>query len=519
MYDVTDSNDPTPSRIFRENVDPARGWPGAPTNLGEQIIPHIFTVSGVTGLAGRAYLNADEAIRHAPQNAERMRVDCGIMECVEARQRASALLNWHLEPEVDCPEAKELVSDVTAIIRRTPRFMELRRWLLEAVWYGRSAAALQFSSREIAGRQRLAVSRWEPRHGDKLIFRYDDGTGKYPIDQVGIRMGVLGQIDNRVIGLRKQQIQTTEQGIVYWLSEWERKTVIVHKHMVEDGIFEDSRTSGRIHGVGIRSRIYWTWYVMVECLQRAIEYLDRSAFGVELWRYPANNPTAKRAAEQAAKNNVGGGRSIIMVPIPPGDQQDLFGVEHIEPGLQGVDRLLEVIKTYFGHKIKRYILGQTLTSEADATGLGSGVSDAHLATFADIVAYDSRNLEETLSEDFVRHVQLWNFPHSAKHYLHFVIDTEAPDTQKRMEALKSAWDMGARIKATDIMDIIGASMPTDEDQQVFNPQVVGGIMQMQQMQAGGGATPVPLAPSTPEQMTAIVAQAFQQGGAMLQFAG
>jgi phage gp29-like protein len=208
-----------------------------------------------------------------------------------------------------------------------------------------------------------------------------------------------------------------------------------------------------------------------------------------------------------------------MVPVPPGDQQDLFGVEHIEPGLQGVDRLLEVIKTYFGHKIKRYILGQTLTSEADATGLGSGVSDAHLATFADIVAYDSRNLEETLSEEFVRHVQLWNFPQSAKHYLHFVIDTEAPDTQKRMEALKSAWDMGARIKSTDIMDIIGASMPTDEDPQVFNPQVVGGIMQMQQMQAGGGATPVPLAPSTPEQMTAIVAQAFQQGGAMLQFAG
>ena len=506
-----------PSAVFAAAFDPAQNWPGAPVNFGQQVVPHIYTVAGQSGLAGRAYLNADEAVRHNRANAERMRVDCGIMECLEARQRASALLNWHLEAEDDTSQAsKDLAKDLTKIIKRTPRFLEMRRCLLESIWYGRYATALQFGSQEIAGCRRLAVTRWEPRHGDKLVFRYDDGTGKYTPDQVGIRLGVMGQLDTRPLGLNKQQVQYTEQGMVYWLAEWERKTMIVHKHTVEDGVFEDSYSSGRIHGVGVRSRIYWTWYAMVECLQRALEYLDRSAFGVELWRYPANNPRHKADTERAAKQNVGGGRSIVMVPVFPGDQQDQFGVEHIEPGLQGVDRLLDVIKTYFGHKIKRYILGQTLTSEADSTGLGSGVADAHLATFSDIIQYDSRNLEETLTEDFVRHLQLWNFPKTAKTYMRFVIDTEAPNVQEKMDAYKSAWDMGLTIKASDVADVIGASMPTDSEKQLFNPRIVGGILQMQSGAGGMDGASVPMQPSTPEQLKALIMQALMgsnsQGG-------
>jgi len=517
---TTDLTDPTmrPSEVFARATDPAQAWGGAPPNFGEQVIPHIFTVAGQSGLAGKAYLNADEAIRHSEANAERMRVDCGIMECLEARQRASALLNWHIEPENESAEAKIIASRLEKILSRTPRFLEMRRCLLEGVWFGRYAVANQFASKDIQGQRAITVSRWEPRHGDKLVFRYDDGSRDYPVDQVGIRLGVHGQIDNRMLGLNRQQIEYTEHGIVYWLSKWERETVIVHKHSVEDGIFDDPYTSGRIHGVGVRSRIYWTWYAMVECLQRALEYLDRSAFGVELWRYPANNARAKADTERAAKNNVGGGRSIILIPVPMGENQDLYGVEHIEPGLQGVDRLLDVIKTFFGHKIKRYILGQTLTSEADATGLGSGVADAHMATFADIVAYDSRNLEETLTEDLVRPIQKWNFPGSERHYMKFIIETESADVQGRLDALKKVWEMGFAIAESDLADAAGLSVPTDGEKTVFDPTIYSAIMQMR-----NGNTNQPLQPSTPEQLQQLIMQALRgpsgTGGGILSLAG
>lgn len=499
-----------PSEIFARAQDPAQVWDGAPPNFGEQVVPHIFSVAGQSGLAGRAYLNADESIRHSEKNAERMRVDCGIMECLEARQRASALLDWHIECEDDqSAEAKELKSHLERILARTPRFMEMRRCALEAIWYGRYGIATQYASRNIGGVQRKAVCRWEPRHGDKLLFRYSDGSPDYVADQVGIRIGVHGQQDNRTLGMNRQQIEYTEQGAVYWLSDWERKLMIIHKHSVEDGVFHDPYTSGRIHGVGVRSRIYWTWYAMVECLQRALEYLDRSAFGVELWRYPQNNPVAKAATERAAKQNVGGGRSIIMVPVPPGDQGNQYGVDHIEPGLQGVDRLLNVIKEFFGHKIKRYILGQTLTSEAEATGLGSGVADAHLATFADIVAYDSRSLEETLTEDLLRPVQLWNFPGSEGHYLKFIIENEPPDVERRLQAAKQAWDMGARISAKDVADLTGVSIPNTDEDVVFNPQVVGAMMQIE----NGDGQPLPA--GTDSQLTEAIASALNNSGSLI----
>jgi hypothetical protein len=501
-----------PSSIFAKAQDPASVWPGAPANFGEQVLPHIYTVSGQAGLAARAYLNADEALKYGGTvNSERMRVDCGIMECLGARQRATALLNWHIEAETESDEAKILKDAMTKILKRTPRFLEMRRNLLEAVWYGRYGVAKQFGSIDVCGRRQTGCVNWEPRHGDKLVFRYDDGTRMYQAGQVGIRIGMAGISAGRgVTKLNRDQISAADQGMIYWLSDWERKTVIVHKHEVEDGIFEDSLTSGRIHGVGARSRVYWTWYAMCECLQRALEYLDRSAFGVEIWRYPANNPRAEAQTKAAAKKQVSGGRSVVFVPVFPGEQQDLYGVEHIEPGLAGVDKLLDCVKTYFGHRIKRYILGQTLTSEAEATGMGSGVADAHLATFADIVQYDARNLEETLTTDFLRVLQLMNFPKSNHIQLNFVIDTDAPNIKEKMEALKAAWEMGLQIKDSDVADIVGVSLPTETDKRLFNPQVVGAILQM--TQGGSGplqpAMPAP-PPSSPEQFAAAVISALQ----------
>ncbi len=123
-----------------------------------------------------------------------------------------------------------------------------------------------FGVKNIKGKRRTCLVRWEPRNGDKLVFRFDTGDGRYSGDQVGIRIGTMGQSRGF---LNPKQIQNTEHGPVYWLNDYERQLISIHKHTREDGDFEDPYSSSRIHGVGIRSRIYWTWYAMVECLQRA----------------------------------------------------------------------------------------------------------------------------------------------------------------------------------------------------------------------------------------------------------
>lgn len=453
--------------------DPARGT-GAPPNFGMDVVPHIHTASGRFGVASKSYLNMDEALQDSRENAQRMRADCGIMESVEGRQRAVALCSWHIKPDDEkSQEQKDLAVAMTAILENTPHFTEYRRVIQEAIWYGRYAIANQFGSKNIRGKWQTVVRRWEPRHGDKLVFRYDDGSHDVDPDQVGIRVSTSMQssLANNRDEKGRSRVQATESGLVFWLNRWERQTVVIHKHLIEDGPWDQPRMAGRIHGVGIRDRIYWTWYAMIECLQRVIEYLDRAAFGIEIWPYQAGNDRAKRETESAAFKAMGGGRTVILAPIPPGEDADRFMPQLVEPGLGGVNTTIEIIRTYFGHKIKRYILGQTLSSEAESTGMGSGVADAHLATLADILAYDAIKQSETLTTDLLRPLQLWNYPKSSHISLKLIVDTESDNARERLQSIGQAYQMGLKIKADEIYKIVGTARPDAEDEILANPQI------------------------------------------------
>jgi hypothetical protein len=474
-----------PASFLMESAkDPANAWPGAPPNFGEPVVPHIMTVSGRIGT--KAYQWADEALRDSRVNADKMETDCGIMECVEARQRSQCLLNWHIQAEDDqSMEQRQLADEMTRIIRRTPEFLQIRWQASKCIWYGRSGVAMQYKKDYVGSHMRTIVKHSEPRHGDKFVFRWDDGSHEYDPQQVGIRITAgYHEIPNSkfidAAGQERNLIEATQYGLVRWFTPEERKLLILDKHIIEDGPFDDPVRAGAIHGVGIRDRIYWTWYGMIECLADVLSYLERSAFGVEIWTYPAGNEQARLRTEAAAKKQTSGGRSVLIVPKERGENSEDFGVQQIEPGLGGIESAMSLVKEYFGHKIKRYILGQTLTSEAAGTGLGSGVADAHMATFADIVKFDAVGREETLTRDFLRPLQLWNFPKSRGIYLRFVIDTESPDSDGKMQGYQAAWNMGAGLKEEEVLSIIGASMPKATDRVLRNP-----ALQQQPMQIPG----------------------------------
>ena len=487
-----------PARLIQDSLrDPATGIQGASPNLGRILPPHIYTVQGRAGTMARVYRNADEAMRDSITNAHRMRNECGVMECLQARQRGTCLLKWHLEPEDNKDQKQEkLCQELTTIIERIPRFMEMRRNLMEAIWYGKYGVVYQWDHRQIGGHIRHAIVHWEPRHGDKLVFRYDDGTGKYDPRQVGIRIGAgyeLSKIRAMYPDYQRDKISPTDQGLAYFLDKWERETLMaIHKHEIEDGPWEDPYASGAIHGMGIRSRIYWSWYQSQELLSYLLEYTERASLGVEIWPYEFGNPDSYDKTREAAEERIGGGRSIVLMPVYRGEDAQMMTIQHIEPGLGGLESLKSVIEDYFGKRIKRYILGQVLTSEAEATGLGSGVADAHLATYADIVRYDSTNLEETLTTDLVRPLQLLNFPSMRNVFVRFRIDTESDQAEKIMAGYEQGWQMGLKIKAEDVYQLIGATAPDDDDEVLQNPQ----FMQAQaMMQAPGGGAPTGALPN------------------------
>ena len=478
--------------------DPSAIVPGTAPNFGNYVVPHMLSFQTLLSSIAKVYRFSDEALRNAWESAIAMRNDCGIMESLEARQRACALLDWDIVPEEGeekDPSQQELCSQLKRIVRRISRFTEYRFNAMHAIWYGRYGIQNRYQWDDVGGTMRLLPKRmgdnpgWKPINGDKLVFRYDDGTrpGSQPADQLGIRVSSRFS-ENDQVGQRwrvekvSSSLEPTHVGMAYFLAPLERQTILVHKHTIEDGDYYSSDHAGSIHGVGIRSRIYWDWFQKQECLAFLMEYLERSAGGIEIWNYPAGNAEAKTAAENAATKRVSHGRNIILNPKPPGEDAALFGVEIVEPGMAGIEALKDLLTTFFGHRIKRYILGQVLSSEAEATGLGSGVAELHLDTFLQIVKYDASNLEETLTHELVRILQLFNFPDSMGMFVRFKIKTEDDDVEKRLASLKTAHDMGARIRERDVHECVGVSAPNPGDIVLPSPQ--------QQLPPGvGGAIP------------------------------
>jgi len=449
---------------------------------GSPVVPHILTYTGYSSL-GRVYRNPDEAIRHSHVNALYMRNDLATMECVEARQRLVALTPWHLE--TDNPKSsieKELCAGMTSILKRIPRWTEYRRSLQEGIWYGRSANQGTFGRTMINGRKCTTLQpsiygpAWMPINGDKLAFRYGS-------NQIGIRIGWSLPDSQQSFfddeGKERQVEITSGYGRCYFLDDEDRERVVLHKHMIEDGDYLDPVAAGSLHGVGIRSRIYWTWYQKHSTLQLLMEYLERSAVGFEVWTYPWGNKAALTETQNAAINRLGFGKNIVFVPRMPNDP-DLYSFQHQETGLQGIEMIDNIIHKYFEWQIKRYILGQITSSEPEGAGLGSsGLTDFQADTLANIIKYDAKNSDESITTDLVATLQRKNrhvLPAGTEDvHVRFVSDTEDEEVKEKLEALEKAVGMGLRIKVDDVYETLGYEKPGPDDECIGGQQQTAGV--------------------------------------------
>ncbi|GAB4143807.1 MAG: hypothetical protein Kow0040_32640 [Thermogutta sp.] len=439
-------------------------------NLGDAPVPNAVTFIGMSGGAARTYLPSDEALQHSWANAQFMRQDLAVMEPLEVRKRAVALLDWHIEPDdPDDREQAEAAEEVTYLLRRLPNFTQYRETLLEAVFYGRYAVVNRCRWFSRKGKQLIGVGHWRPLHGDKLVWRWIDDRGDFDPEEFGIRISLAtpGEGASRYRAWAEAnggRILTTHLGPAFFPPPHFRDLVAIHRHIVEDGDYHAPQNAARVFGVGVRSRIYWSWYQKQEALAWLMEFLERSALGIELWYYPAGSERAKEDMVRAATERIGNARNVLIIPRPAGPEGGAYGVQLVHPDLSGAHTLKDIITEYFGHQIKRYILGQTLTTEAHATGLGSNLASIHLDTFLQIVKYDAANLAETLTHQLVGRLVRWNRPHWPDNPLRLVLETEKPDVLDRLQALQAAYGMGLRIRARDVRELLGVAEPAEDEE-------------------------------------------------------
>lgn len=440
-------------------------------------LPHVWTFSSVLGSAYKTYWHDrfDEAMKHSREDAVLMRNDCHLMRLMQERKLASASMNWHLEIPDEKDAFQVLVrDDLTTRLKATRGLKRIFMSLLEAIWYGRYGIQMKWfwdGLRSDKQRKSLGLRKWLPVNGDKIGHLYD-GTPYILIYSPAAQ------------GMKNAELTMTTRGWGLVLrGDW-RERFCLHASELDDADFFDAEQAEAVHGVGVRSRLFWIDWIKREWLANVATFMQRVGLGVTCWYYEAGNPASEAQATQAAKEQ--SGRVNILWPRSNNGKGTGAGVERMEVPTGGAAFLLEAQK-WMGELEELYVIGQTLSSKSEGGGLGgSGVADLHSDTKQKIAAFDAANLADSLTGDeenpgIVYTMKKWTWP-EADFPVWFKFDIEKTESKEKLEAASKAWEMGADVKEADVLSAAGLSKPTDGDKILSRQQQEQQFQQMQGQQ-------------------------------------
>ena len=449
-------------------------------------LPHVISFGSLLSGANHTYWHArfDEAMKHDRRDALVMENDCYLMGLIQERKLSVASLPWHIDvPNEKEPKQQEVQKALTEQIEQIPGLQRIFMSLLEALWFGRYGVQVKWDKEKNHGREMLLVKKWKPINGDKIGHQHDDTP--YILGHAAYLRKIPGA----------ELIQTQGGSLAMRLNRGWRDRFVIHKHEVYDGDFLNAEKGEAVHGLGIRSRVFWMNWLKLEYMGAIVDFMERVGLGVTLWYYDASNPKSKIEAAKAAKAQ--SDRTNLLVPYWPSDRESK-SIERIETPATGAELLLK-LQEQIDKYLERYIVGQEMSSSANSTGLGNeSAAEFQQATKAQITKYDANNLAETLtgSEEepgFVWMMQRFSFPETLPSLenpegfrARLVFNIEGTQPEKELEAAHKLWSMNLSLKSDEIRSRAGYSKPEEGDEILpgqMDQQAQQQQAQQQQMQA------------------------------------
>jgi hypothetical protein len=457
---------PTLNEMGLERLKPPEGGT-LPLGGGEWAMPHYQTFVSFMNMMSRTYWwTFDEALHDSQVNSDAMRNDIVIREALASRYQTVVSLEWMLEPQNKQDKSQLFWSEkLTQIIQEIPYLQQLKRNLMEAVFFGKYGVQPLYKWDYSLGYKRMVVKRWYPVHGDKIVFKWD---------------GTPGILINAAY--KDITSEYTERGPAHFLTTEEEEAFIWHEFEPEDAHFFKPEYAGTVHGTGYRGRIYWWWWLRQNVQRFMMNFLKKAGNGYLLVGYPSGNDVAKAAARTAVEGQEG--NNIVYVPVNFRDQETIDKViTHIPVHMTGAQMQWTVI-TGINELIKLAIKGENLTSEAHPTGIGSGLGEQHGITKDDRTKYDANDLE-TPMQKFVRNLNKYNCPFNpCPKYVHLA-DKRNP--KEVIECTNAAMEAGLTVPESWFRDQLGIPAP------VGNEPVLAKIQPMQPTAIGNTPAGVPMA--------------------------
>ena len=448
-------------------------------------VPHVIQFATLMGHAWKTYWTGrhDEAMRFGRQEAVFMRNELFLMGLLQERILGAASLKWRVAVDnARDPWQKAVKEGVTAIVNATPQRHSQNYYLRESVWYGRYGSQLIWKydqmnlplpgkSGQSAPAKAFKCVAHQPVNGDKIDFQWD-GT---PFILVS---GTEGRGGPRTAVPGADTIITNigGRGLRLHTKNW-RQRFVIHKHLSLDADFFDYQAASAIHGVGIRSFLWWYHWLRLEWLSNIADWVQRTGLGVRLWYYQGGNKASRDAvAEAAGKQSDKTNILIPRFPVGGGTGQALEGVDYVDTASTGAELLLKLL-THLEEHMERYVIGQTLSSSTEGSGLGgTGVAAMHSDTKSKIIAFDAGLFDDCYSSDFIAPMVEYTSPW-ADFPVRYQTIVDEYDPKEAMDAVKTMVEFGTDVAEDAVRDITGLAAPLPGDRTVLQ-----NMQEMQQKQ-------------------------------------
>ena len=450
------------SRILGSDGRPMPSAAGRDASLA---LPSVVTFSGLLNSGSRVYPHGrqDTALREDKEFASAMRRDPFIRGLIQERKLAA--LSQEYSVEVDDPRdptQKVIKATMTRMWNAIKYRKKMLNYRLEAIWFGKYASQVAYEyqnwSVDLPGvktkRAIPVVSTHQPVNGDKIDFLWD-GT---PAIQVN------GMAAGKMAADGAEIKHGTNSFVLVLRGAW-RQRFILTQHESYDADFNSPEQAGMIHGVGVRDVLYHLMNLRAEWLANTADWCERFGLGgVRLWYYQAGNSSSKTEMEKAARSSTS--KTNILVPRYPESKSE--GVEFVSSDGTGADVLLRLVAA-LDEYARNYVNGQTMSTGADTDGSLGGTGKANLAsdTKSRITQYDTDNLAEHLTEDWLRPSKRWAFhdiPEIDDIPVRLAATESKGDPTKTMAVIKQAFDMGAKFAEKDVVAVTGIPQPQEGDE-------------------------------------------------------
>lgn len=315
--------------------------------------------------------------------------DCQAGAVIDKRKLAVIARPWVVDQASDSPldvEAAELVRSAIAALK----FDRLTLDLLDATLKGYSVGEVMWEVRE----GKVLPRDVKPKDQRRFVFD--------PDEQLRLR--------TRERPLEGEPLP--------------QRKFVVHRFGAKDG---------SPYGLGIGRKLFWPVFFKKQDITFWLTFLDKFGSPTAVGKYQPGATEADQKKLLAILRSIAQDAGII---IPDG-----MMVEFLEATRSGSTDAYERMARYMDEQISLAVLGETMSTNAQAAGLGSGQADVHNEVRKELAKADADLLCDTLNDTLVRWIVEYNLPGAALPKLRRDFD-DPEDLVARSTRDKNLVDMG-----------------------------------------------------------------------------